>query len=93
MLAAQINPIVVRVVEAPTPETNVADVLMGAVGLVGFVLLASFVVGLIAGGAFIGWRKLRARLRGEDEFPLIDASPLTHVPSPPPPPQTLPVRR
>jgi hypothetical protein len=58
---------------------------MGAVGFVGFVLLAAFVVGLLAGAVFIGWRKLKARLKGEDEFPLVDASPLTQGPHPAPP--------
>lgn len=83
MLASQINPVVVRVVEAPTRETSVADVLMGAVGFVGFMLISSLLAGLVAGALFIGIRKLRARLSGEAEFPLIEASPLTHVPSAP----------
>lgn len=89
MIASQINPVIVRVVEAPTPETNVADVLMGAVGMVGFILIASLLLGLVAGGLFIGFRKLKARLSGEAEFPLIEASPLTHVPPTPPPQQTV----
>jgi hypothetical protein len=77
VLAAQINPVVVRVVEAPTRETTVADVLMGAVGFVGFVLLAALVVGLVAGLVFILVRRLLVRLRGEDESTTIVASPLT----------------
>ncbi len=66
MQSPQVNPIVVRVVEAPTKETSVADILMGAVGLVGFVLVAAFAVGVLAGALFIVYRKLRARL-GYDE--------------------------
>ncbi len=66
MFSPQVNPIIVRVVEPPTKETSVADILMGAVGFVGFVLIAAFAVGLVAGGLFILVRKLRARL-GYDE--------------------------
>lgn len=68
MISPQVNPIVVRVVEPPTKETSVADILMGAVGFVGFVLIAAFVVGLVAGGVFILVRKLRARY-GDDQPP------------------------
>jgi hypothetical protein len=74
---SQINPMVVRVVEAPTPETTVADVLMGAVGFVGFVLAAALVIGLLAGAVFIAFRKLRARMTGESEIPPVSASQLT----------------
>lgn len=75
MQSPQVNPVVVRVVEAPTKETSVADILMGAVGLVGFVLVAAFAVGLLAGGLFILYRKLRARL-GYDE-PTASVAPST----------------
>jgi hypothetical protein len=74
---SQVNPVIVRVVEPPTPETTVADVLLGAVGLVGIVLLAAFVVGIVAGGLFILVKHMRARWRGEDDSPSISASPLT----------------
>ena len=55
---------VVQVVEEPTRETSVADILLGAVGFVGFVLIAAAVVGLFAGGLFILFRKWRARHSG-----------------------------
>jgi hypothetical protein len=66
VLAVQITPAIVRIVEPPTQETSVADILMGAVGFVGFVLLAALLVGLVAGGVFILIRKLRERLGHED---------------------------
>jgi hypothetical protein len=56
-----VTPIVVRVVEEPTRETSVADILLGAVGFVGFVLIAAAVVGLLAGGLFILFRVWRAK--------------------------------
>jgi hypothetical protein len=56
-----VTPVVVRVVEEPTRETSVADILLGAVGFVGFVLIAAAVVGLVAGGLFILYRVWRAR--------------------------------
>jgi hypothetical protein len=75
VLALQINPVVVRVVEAPTPETTVADILIGAVGLVGFVALLALVVGVLTGGLFILFRIIRDRR--DDGTQTISASPLT----------------
>jgi len=66
---AQLTPLVVQVVQSPTEETSVADVLIGAVGFVGAVIVAALVAGLLAGALFIAFRKFQARLRdrhGED---------------------------
>jgi hypothetical protein len=54
------NPIVVEVVKQPpvTPEISYGSVLLSAIGVVGVLLLAGIVVGLIVGGAII-WRKKR----------------------------------
>ncbi len=59
MTTSQINPVVVRIVDPPSTDTSVADVLIGAVGFVGAVTIAALVVGLLAGAAFILFRKLR----------------------------------
>ena len=60
--AAPAQPVtVVQVVERPTRETSVGDILLGSVGFVGFVLLAAFVVGILAGGLFILFQRLRPR--------------------------------
>jgi hypothetical protein len=57
-----VTPTVVKIIDAPTPETSVADILIGAVGLVGFVLLAAALVGLVAGVLFFLVRRAsRAR--------------------------------
>jgi hypothetical protein len=56
----QQNPIVVEVVKQPpiTPEISYGSVLLSAVGVIGVVLLAGIVVGLIVGATII-WRKRR----------------------------------
>lgn len=84
MAAEPITPLVVKVVEAPTRETTVADILLGAVGLVGVMLLAAAVVGVLVGGLFILIRRLRgATLSSEgDEAYRLNLSSLDHPPSP-----------
>lgn len=60
MIPQPYTPIVVQVAEEPTRETTVADILLGAVGFVGVVLLAALVVGIVAGAAFYYVRKIRS---------------------------------
>jgi hypothetical protein len=55
------NPIIVRVIEEPVESTTVADVLVGALGLTGALLLAAAVLGAVLGGILIGVKLLRAR--------------------------------
>jgi hypothetical protein len=50
---------VVQIVEKPTRETSVGDILLGSVGLVAFVLMAAMLVGLLAGWFFIFVKRLR----------------------------------
>jgi hypothetical protein len=57
MFADPVTPLVVKVVDSPTQETTVGDILLGAVGLVGVILLLAALVGFIAGGVFILVRK------------------------------------
>ena len=56
----QQNPIVVEVVKQPpiTPEISYGSVLLSAIGVVGVVVVAGIVVGLIVGATII-WRKRR----------------------------------
>jgi hypothetical protein len=49
----------VKVVESPTPDMSYGGILLSAVGIVGVVLLSGLVLGLVAGAAFIAWRKRR----------------------------------
>ena len=53
--------ILVRVIEPPAQETTVADVIIGAIGLTGVLLLAAVVFGALLGGLLVARRKLRAR--------------------------------
>jgi hypothetical protein len=54
-----VTPVVVQIVEEPTTEVSVADILVGAFGFVGAVLVAAALVGLVAGGLFILFRRWR----------------------------------
>ena len=61
MLFQAAQPIVVRVVEPPMESTTIADVLVGALGLTGVLLLAALVLGGILGAVLIGVKRLRER--------------------------------
>ena len=58
MLFQPQNPIVVETIRQPpvTPEISYGSVLLSAVGVIGVVLLAGIVVGIIVGGVIV-WRK------------------------------------
>jgi hypothetical protein len=60
-------PVIVRLVEQPVQDTSVADVIIGAIGLTGFLLLMAALLGLVLGGILIGVKKLRARYDLEAE--------------------------
>lgn len=57
------QPIIVRVVQQPVDPTTVADVLIGAIGLTGALVLVAVVLGVALGGILIGVKILRARYR------------------------------
>jgi hypothetical protein len=59
------NPIVVQVVQQPVESTSLADVLIGAFGLIGALVLLAVVLGGALGGLLIGLKLLRRR-RMED---------------------------
>ena len=61
----QQNPIVVHVVQQPVESTSLADVLIGAIGLTGALVLLAVVLGGAFGGLLIGLKLLRRR-RMED---------------------------
>jgi len=56
------NPIVIRVVQPPVESTTVADVLIGAVGLTGMLILVAALLGGLFGAFLIGVKLLRRRL-------------------------------
>ena len=53
--------IVVRVVEKPVEPTGISDVIIGALGLTGMLLLSALLLGVVLGGILIGIKLLRAR--------------------------------
>lgn len=53
------TPIVVQVVDEPSREMGMGDVLLGAVGVVGAILIAALVFGLVVGWAFILFQRWR----------------------------------
>jgi hypothetical protein len=69
--------IIVRVVEEPVKSTTIVDVLVGSLGLVGVLLLAALVLGIILGGTLIGIKLFRARY---DLEPIPDSEALRITP-------------
>jgi hypothetical protein len=69
--------IIVRVVEEPVKSTTIVDVLIGSLGLVGVLLLAALVLGIILGGTLIGIKLFRARY---DLEPIPDSEALRITP-------------
>lgn len=72
------QPIVVRVMEEPVKSTGIADILIGALGLTGVMLLAALLLGALLGGILIGIKRLRARYNLE---PVPDSEALRVTPS------------
>ena len=60
--------IIVRVVEQPAHETSLADVIFGALGLVGVLLLTAALLGGVLGGVLIAYKRWRVRT-GRDKGP------------------------
>jgi len=54
-----LTPLVVRIVEEPTPGTGVVDVLLGVLGLTGVLIAGSLVFGVLLGVVLVGIKKLR----------------------------------
>ncbi len=72
------TPIIVKVIEQPSKEIGVADVLMGSVGITGLFLAGAAVFGILLGGAFILFRRWQERR--EPDIPHSDAFHLTQPP-------------
>jgi hypothetical protein len=63
MLFQPQEPVLVKILEEPARETTVVDVLLGAFGLTGVLILIALLCGAIFGGLFVLYRKLQARRR------------------------------
>jgi hypothetical protein len=72
------QPIVVQVVEEPVKSTGIGDVIVGALGLTGVLLITALVFGALLGAALIGIKRLRAKYNLE---PVPDSEALRVTPS------------
>jgi hypothetical protein len=61
VLTQATQPIVVKVIEPAADSTTIADVLIGALGLTGALLLVAALCGAALGGILIAVKLLRAR--------------------------------
>ncbi len=61
LFAALAQPVMVRVIETSAESTSVADVLIGAIGLTGVLILVAVLLGAALGGLLIGLKMFRAR--------------------------------
>jgi hypothetical protein len=57
--APPLTPIIIRVMEQPTKEISVADILMGSVGITFLFLLTAALLGFVLGSTFIMYRRWR----------------------------------
>ena len=72
------QPIVVRVLDEPVKSTGVGDIIVGALGLTGVMLIAALLLGALLGGLLIWIKKLRAKY---DLEPVSDHDALRVTPS------------
>lgn len=59
------SPVMVKVIETPAESTTVSDVLIGAFGLTGVLLILALLLGLVMGGVLIVVKRMRAPDRVE----------------------------
>jgi hypothetical protein len=67
----QPTPIIVHVTQEPVESTTVADVLIGAIGLTGLMVLIAVVLGGLLGGILIKVKHRRARRAGDRDSDII----------------------
>jgi hypothetical protein len=76
--AQPLTPIIVRMVDRPTKEISIADILMGSVGITAIFLIGAALLGLALGGLFILYRRWQASR--EIDNPADEAFQLTQPP-------------
>jgi len=59
------QPIIVKVIDEPVKSTGVGDIILGALGITGVLLLAALLLGALLGGLLIWIKKVRAKYRVE----------------------------
>ena len=63
MLQQPSQPVLVKIIEEPARQTTVVDVLIGAFGLTGVLILIAVLCGAALGGLFILYRRVQALRR------------------------------
>jgi hypothetical protein len=53
----QSNPVIVKIVEPPHDPTGISDVIIGAIGLTGFIVLLALVLGIAFAGILFWVRR------------------------------------
>ena len=61
MVFALQRAVMVHVVQEPIDETTVADVLLGAIGLTGVLIISALLLGALFGAILIGIKKTREK--------------------------------
>jgi hypothetical protein len=61
------TPIIVRVLDTPVRGLGLGDVILNAVGLTGALTVAALLLGLVAAGVVIMFRRARSRRITEEE--------------------------
>jgi hypothetical protein len=72
------QPIVVRVIEEPVETTGIGDIIVGALGLTGVMLLAALILGAALGALLIAIKRFRAKYNLE---PVPDSEAMRVTPS------------
>lgn len=57
----------VHVVEQPVKDTSLSDVIIGSFGLIGAMLIAALLLGLVFGGVLIAFKHLRGRNKPHED--------------------------
>ncbi len=74
------TPVIVRMVDQPTKEIGIGDILMGSVGITGIFLIGAAVLGFALGGLLILFRRWQASR--DTESPANETFQLTQPPRP-----------
>jgi hypothetical protein len=61
MILALQQTVMIRVVQEPVTETTAADVLLGAIGLTGVLIVGALLLGALFGAILIGIKKMREK--------------------------------
>jgi hypothetical protein len=57
VVAVQQNPVIVTLVDKPSDQTNFADVIIGAFGITGVLLLVAAILGAIVAFGLVKWHQ------------------------------------